>query len=165
MDKVTSISMFLIVMVLVLPGIAGLMKHHPKWLKVGKVCILGVYLLANLYLTLLSRSPNANRSAAWVPFWSYMESLNGHTELGIQIILNILLYVPLGYLLRFTFPHIRAWQVIAIGCAASVLTETTQLIFKLGLFEWDDMIDNTLGTVIGVVCYWGMKKVVGKPLE
>lgn len=91
-----------------------------------------------------------------------MDALHGNTELGIQIILNILLYIPLGYLLRFTFPRIKAWQVIAIGCAMSALTETTQLVFRLGLFEWDDMIDNTLGTVIGVICYWGMKRVMGK---
>lgn len=165
MDQVTHISILLILMVLLLPMLAKRLKRYPKQLKAGKVCILGLYLLANLYLTLLSRSPKTNRTAAWMPFWSYVETMNGDTELGIQIILNILLYIPLGYLLRFTFPKIKAWQVIAIGCAMSALTETTQLVFKLGLFEWDDMIDNTLGTVIGVICYWGVKKMLSRPLK
>ncbi len=164
MDQVTSISLFLILMVLLLPICAKLLKQYPKQVHYGKVCILGIYLVANLYLTLISRVPKDNRTAAWIPFWSYIDTWNGNTALGVQIILNILLYIPLGYLLRFTFPHIRAVQVIVIGCLLSVLTETAQLIFKLGLFEWDDMIDNTLGTVIGVACYWGMKKLIGKPL-
>ena len=148
---------------LLLPVLAKPLQKHPKQLRLGKIGILGIYLFVNLYLTLLSRSPNDSRSVVWMPFWSYVETLNGDRALGIQILLNILLYIPLGYLLRFTFPRIKAWQIIVIGCLLSMLTETVQLIFKLGLFEWDDMFHNTLGTVIGVGAYWGMKKVIGKP--
>lgn len=35
------------------------------------------------------------------------------------------------------------------GLLLSATIEVTQLIFRLGLFEWDDMIHNTLGCVLG----------------
>lgn len=36
-----------------------------------------------------------------------------------------------------------------LGLSMSI--EVIQLVFRLGLFEWDDMIHNTLGCVLGTV--------------
>ena len=42
------------------------------------------------------------------------------------------------------------WKGILIGLGFSVVIELIQLVAHLGLFEFDDVIHNTIGTVIGV---------------
>lgn len=41
------------------------------------------------------------------------------------------------------------YRTALVGLALSVIVETTQLITSRGFFEIDDMILNTLGTVLG----------------
>lgn len=85
-------------------------------------------------------------------------------DLLAEIFLNILLYVPLGYLLPFVWPKMKrfgkllAWRVILIGFLMSCLTEVSQLVFKIGLFEFDDIINNTVGCLIGCSVYGLMEK-------
>ena len=70
-----------------------------------------------------------------------------------NIILNILLFLPFGYLLQTMFPRLRWWQVILLGLAFSLCIELLQLITKLGYADVDDLINNTLGAAIGWLCY------------
>ena len=69
------------------------------------------------------------------------------------IILNILLFIPFGYLLPSLFPRLRWWQVILLGLVFSLCIELLQLITKLGYADVDDLINNTLGAAIGFLCY------------
>ena len=146
----------------------NVMRRHPRWFAAAKYVILSVYSIANLYETILFRTVRANYKAEWELLWSYRESLafpdglmsliNGTVEvtrpaLLEEIILNILLYVPLGYLLPFIFEKLKPWQVVAIAFCCSALTEVTQLVCKIGLFEFDDMLNNTMGCVIGLLIY------------
>ena len=76
------------------------------------------------------------------------------------IILNILLYYPLGYLLPILFPKLKTKHVILIGCLCSIATEAIQYLLKMGWCETDDVIHNTLGTAIGVwVFLWRSKRL------
>ena len=61
------------------------------------------------------------------------------------ILLNIILYYPLGYLLPILFPKLKPKHVILIGCLCSIATEATQYLLKMGWCETDDVIHNTLG--------------------
>lgn len=70
-----------------------------------------------------------------------------------NIILNIMLFVPFGYLLPSLFPRLRWWQVILLGLAFSLTIELLQLITRLGYADVDDLINNTLGAAIGFLCY------------
>ncbi len=74
-----------------------------------------------------------------------------------QVVFNVLLFVPLGIFLRklSRFPW---WAVIAAGVGTTLLVELTQLTGNWGLapcpyrvFEVDDLILNTTGTVIGLL--------------
>ena len=42
---------------------------------------------------------------------------------------------------------------VLIGFLCSVATEIIQLVFHLGLFEFDDILNNTLGCFIGLIIY------------
>lgn len=192
MDEVTAISMIVLAVALLLPVASLLLEEHHRLLRGLQYLIFAVYVFANLYETLLFRVVAPHPRYELGLFWSYREALSLHrdTEAGVrllitnsgmmkEIILNILLYIPLGYLLPFTWPslagkrgrlkplgprsllrrgiHLLAgipWKVLLIGMLASVLTEVTQLMFHLGLFEFDDIMNNTLGCAIGLGMYW-----------
>ena len=81
-----------------------------------------------------------------VPFWSY-----GYPELRSEIILNYLLFIPLGLLLFLSLGDVFDLRVVLIGLLLSAGIEVIQLIFRVGLFEFDDMIGNTVGCLIGAV--------------
>ena len=142
-----------------------------------------LYILIILYETLFSRSITRHVKYQLSLFWSYRQSLSFCSDCGWpglyiadsalfkQIILNILLYIPLGYLLPTAVPRLRKlpgaplrwrvlnalknfpWMVIVIGAVLSVGIEVTQLFFRLGLFELDDIFNNTVGCLLGVILY------------
>lgn len=66
------------------------------------------------------------------------------------IIGNILLFIPMGYLL----PQVKRlpwFKVVLIGAACSAAIEFGQLLTKLGMLDVDDFIFNTAGTLLGVL--------------
>lgn len=67
------------------------------------------------------------------------------------------MYIPFGLIFPFLFKDkLDSWKVFIItilaGIVISIFTESMQYIFKIGLFEFDDIIHNMLGTVIGFFC-------------
>ena len=81
----------------------------------------------------------------------------------VSLILNILLYYPLGSLLPILFPKLKPKYVILIGCLCSIATEAPQYMLKIGWCETDDVIYNTLGTAIGVWVWCLQSKRLNKP--
>ena len=131
-----------------------------------------VYVAGNLYFTILSREPMPARLIELRPFASYVRmfqeplgvvgnELNGwlakfflSSEYAVHgIILNVLLYVPLGYILPLLFPKLYRSQILLISLAATVGTELTQMITRLGWCETDDVLHNMLGAAIGYLIY------------
>ena len=103
-----------------------------------------------LFVTLFCRESSLQTTAAPVPLWSWVEVVANH-DMGIlhQILLNILLFVTFGGLLKMTFMKIRLSVGWLVGFGFSMAIELCQLVFHLGLFEWDDMLHNSLGCLIG----------------
>lgn len=63
---------------------------------------------------------------------------------------NLLLLLPWGLLAPVVLPCLRQlWRIALSGFLISVSAELIQLIFRLGVFESDDILLNTLGTVPG----------------
>ena len=70
--------------------------------------------------------------------------------------LNILLFVPFGYLLPMLWKRAdRWWKVLLCGFAASLVIELLQLVTRYGMFDLDDLMHNTLGALLGWGCYAG----------
>ena len=107
--------------------------------------LLAAYILFILMETVLGRESGVGR-AELVPFWSY-----SHPELRMEIVLNYILFIPLGVLLYLCFGEKYGFRVVIAGLLLSVSIEIVQLVFRIGLFEFDDMIGNTIGCLIGAV--------------
>lgn len=84
-------------------------------------------------------------------FWSYRE----WSKYWPEILTNILLFIPLGVLLG----NMCGWKGVWRAAGISVIIETIQLITHLGLFEIDDIIHNTIGSVLGLGLYTLVKRV------
>lgn len=112
------------------------------------------YLLLILLVTLFSREGTHHRPPELLPLWSWLEVFRSrNSELLCQIILNVLLFLPLGSLLycctAIQAGHHPLMSIWLIGLGISTCIEISQLLFQLGLFEFDDIIHNSLGCLIG----------------
>lgn len=87
------------------------------------------------------------------PFWSYKAILNGRDDLVTENILNVVLFMPVGFLLGIAFSEIRWKAVMLIGLSLSIGIETLQFVYLKGFTEFDDVMNNTLGCVIGYGVY------------
>ena len=102
-----------------------------------------------------------------LPFWSWREVICNHDrELLKENLLNVILLLPAGILLPLIANHkIKWYQALLIGILMSATIELSQLIFMRGLFEWDDMIHNGLGCMVGAVLVNWMIGFFGKKDE
>ena len=88
-----------------------------------------------------------------IPFWSWSAILRYHDmELLKENLLNCILLLPAGALLPLIMNHKVKWQhALAFGVVVSAVIESSQLIMMRGLFEWDDMIHNAFGCMVGCI--------------
>lgn len=114
-------------------------------------CILIIYLEFVAVVTLLGREPASEFKAKPIFLWSWHEMIVNHSQVQLeQIVLNILLFFPIGILL-FWRNKIHLKQALVVGTVLSAVIEILQLVTRRGLFEWDDILHNTLGCVLGCI--------------
>ena len=116
-----------------------------------------IYAVALFYYTFLSRMELATTTEAVVSThvvqqpW-YVRALYEIFRMKTSsykeaFILNIMLFVPMGYLVHAK----HTWQAILICSAVSMCIEILQEVTGFGMFDWNDWIANSIGAVIGVV--------------
>ena len=104
--------------------------------------------------TMVLRTPE-NRGVVLQPFREFEAMVNGtHFFWFKQIFLNVLLFVPFGFLLPMISKHFKNPIItVTIGCLFSGMIEIMQYISGRGLTEVDDVITNTIGAAVGVAMY------------
>ena len=117
--------------------------------------ILAVFsIVVIIYGTLLSRTSGV-RTYDLIPFSSFYKAVE-QREIYRSMLMNIYLFMPLGFSLPFVFKGSttkRLFLTLLCGFCLSVVIETTQFFFSLGLAETDDVICNTVGTALGSCSY------------
>ena len=146
---VIAISLFLIGYFLVYKK---LMKGTKK-LKLSKVGLWSIFLI---YMIIVLGATIGHRNSGYESvnlhlFSSYKDAYNSFS-LGEwrNIILNILMFAPIGFMMPLLLKKCEKWYITyLVGFGTTLFIETLQLISKRGIFELDDIINNTLGCVIG----------------
>ncbi|OOG75320.1 VanZ family protein [Algoriphagus sp. A40] len=82
---------------------------------------------------------------------------NNKFELG-ELLLNILLFIPLGLYVGILFKEWSVGKKILLSFLTSLLFEVLQFIYKIGIFDTADLINNTLGGTIGLLIYLATEK-------
>lgn len=86
-------------------------------------------------------------------FWVYRKQL-GMGAFMLNVVGNILVFVPCGFLLPAISKRCRRAQgCVIVGFLISFFIECTQLVFRVGSFDVDDMLLNTLGAALGFSAY------------
>lgn len=112
--------------------------------------LLGLILI--LIYTVIGRGTADVRVLLLTPLITF-ERAKTNVELYRTLYMNMLLFLPLGLSLPFALPEkwkCRALIAAAAGFLLSVGVEMTQYVFKIGNCETDDVLMNTLGTLIGI---------------
>ena len=115
------------------------------------IFLLAIYIGIVFGSTVFTRE-SSTRSYKLMPLWSWKEILLGNDtkELLVENMLNIIMLSPMGILLPFVLDYkVKLKRAFLYGFLVSAMIECCQLIFKCGLFEWDDMIHNGTGCLIG----------------
>jgi glycopeptide antibiotics resistance protein len=78
---------------------------------------------------------------------------NNKVTFVINIIGNILVFIPFGFLFPITFHKQlnRLDKLLFTSVIGIVFVEIMQLVLKLGVSDVDDLILNSIGIVIGFV--------------
>lgn len=106
-----------------------------------------------------------------IPFKNTIEYITGSDRFNMDIIINntlgnILIFLPLGIFLPLLFKrYSRFSKVIVASIVISFSIETLQLVLKIGQFDIDDVILNTLGSILGFLLFKIIKNVITLPKE
>ncbi len=87
-------------------------------------------------------------------FYRYRHIL-GNKAFFINVFGNVIAFMPMGFLQPFLSDKQLRGGLIVLNCfIVSLLVETIQLVFKIGCFDVDDLLLNTLGGLLGVILYY-----------
>lgn len=91
----------------------------------------------------------------------------------INVVGNVAAFIPFGFLVPVIYReqrgektyrghYLRAFIFASIlGFLFSFCVESIQLVTKVGCFDVDDLMLNTLGVMIGYMIYFFSKKIIG----
>lgn len=109
--------------------------------------LLTGYSILMVCLAVCLREPKGNLSVRREVHWEYYRSLSA--LLSPDVINNILAFIPIGILVGLLSARYRLLKAILAGLFLSETIECSQLIWKRGVFDADDLLNNTLGAMIG----------------
>ena len=114
-------------------------------------CFALALLLFMLSITIFERIATPYARYELVLFWSYRLIAEGDKNSFFELFWNIVLFAPFGLLGSIVFQKRNKLPVLGSGILFSIIIELSQLFTHRGLFDFDDIIHNTVGTLIGIV--------------
>lgn len=103
-----------------------------------------------------------------VPFKEIKRFIVHFHQLGIMSVMlniagNIAAFMPFGYCLPMVTEHkTKFFSVFIYTFALSLSIELIQLVSRVGSCDVDDLILNTLGGVLGYICFCLVKRLMSK---
>lgn len=111
------------------------------------------YIILIYCSTVFCRPSQSERKYDFHPFWTYNAIWGGENLYIGEILMNIVMFIPVGLLLGFAIRALKWWQVLLIGGGISFSIEILQFVLMKGFSEIDDLMHNTLGCLVGYVIY------------
>lgn len=131
------------------------------WVSINRSIVV-VAVVSVFFVTLFTRNAQQTQQIVLIPF-AVLEQARIYPDVYNQMILNVVLFLPLGLSLPFCFTERIKHPVlmtICLGLVLSITVEVLQYILQCGYSELDDVILNTIGTACGTVSYFLTRFVV-----
>jgi glycopeptide antibiotics resistance protein len=131
------------------------LKGFLEGLRYSAIILLAEWFLLLLSTCVLFREGGAEYHINLIPLSSYFDyGENSYfIEKAVLNLLNVALFIPIGFLLGCGFRNVTWKKALAIGAMLSVFIEILQLISRRGLCEVDDVMHNVVGCMIGYGIY------------
>lgn len=126
-----------------------------------KIVLFIISIIFILWMTILSRHNLGVHIVEMRPFWALQDFIKGDTEWkqhALYWIENVLLFMPFGFL----FPSKDIRFALIGGVIFSIFIEAVQYFACLGLCEFDDVICNGLGSLLGNMLFTFSQKITEK---
>lgn len=132
-----------------------------------------VYLIVLVYFLFFSERYGRNSALEeyrynLVPFTEIKRFIRYRKTLGfesfmVNMVGNVLAFSPFGFVLPIISPSSRKFlNIFLLSLELTLTIELLQLLLKVGIFDVDDIILNTLGGVIGYLGFFIGRKILLK---
>ncbi|KGR84412.1 VanZ family protein [Lysinibacillus odysseyi] len=113
-------------------------------------------------ITTLSRPANFTGQVNISLFSGYINAWNKWSLFELQLIIfNMVMFMPLGALLPLLHKKNRLfWRVLVLSLVVTLSLEVFQLLSGKGIFELDDLLHNTVGSLAGYFFMMGIIEVI-----
>ena len=141
------------------------MRRHRQWVRITGWILFLIYLALLVYLLFFAeeygRQYAGGREYQYnlVPFaeirrfWVYRRQV-GTMAAFLNLGGNVLGFMPFGFLLpALSVRFRRFWAAVPLGFGMSLTVECIQLAARVGSFDVDDIIQNTLGVILGYLMF------------
>ncbi len=141
--------------------IAKFRKQKKVSIPIGRLLLYAIFIIYIVVVVGATMLRYSGLSISWESreiyplLYSYKEAWNHFSAREWRnIILNIIMFVPFGFLLPLVSKKFQAfWKTYLAGFLFTFLIEMTQLLLHLGICELDDFMNNTMGAMIGYGFY------------
>ena len=145
-------------------------KDYRRILRICSKAMFGVYIICLIYFlffaesmgrTFESRSYHYNLEL----FKEIRRFIEYRHVLGTKAVLlnlvgNIVVFLPFGFFLPILYPRCRSFfRTVFFSFECSLIVETIQLVSKVGSFDVDDMLLNTIGGAAGCLIFHWMNRI------
>ena len=87
----------------------------------------------------------------FIKYWEYIDFFS----VVVNLLGNVVAFMPFGALIRWVIDRkIRWFQAVGYTFLFSLCVELLKLVAKVGVFDVDDLILNTLGGLLGFIVYY-----------
>lgn len=139
-------------------------KKNLRRLKFFSRSLFIIYLIITLYLMLFSEGMGRTTVSEEyrfnlvlfkeiIRFIKYSDSL-GFWAVMINVLGNIICFIPFGFFLPIYYIKLRSLLLVVIlAFCFSLIIEVIQLLLKVGCFDVDDLLLNTIGGLLGYLIF------------
>ena len=115
----------------------------------------------NIIMTLIGGQLTRIDAINMVPFHSIRENLRyGHSPVSWDMLYNMVMFVPFGIVYCYHQKNFCIYKAIGLSFLTTLLIEAAQFVFKTGVVDIDDLMINTMGSLVGIFLYIVLRKIL-----
>lgn len=149
--------------------IRSMQRAFPNYLWKSILGIFALYLFLLTKAVLFKMEPMQSWGLLFSPFYSinfiplrtifsFFSNTQSFGILFLNLAANIGLFIPMGILLPVLFQRWEGRNTLTASICTSVIFESIQYFFQIGVADIDDVLLNALGAVIGICIYKFLKR-------